>query len=100
MAIFERETKVKIPEIRLGDSIVANYASLSQTIDNDSGREVVLQESAQILWGATKETLQAEIDKKILISQKTIELKQAEITKNEAIKLELDAISVDESVKP
>lgn len=100
MAVFERETKVSIPELRIGETLVANYASLTQTIDDEGGRETVLSESAQILWGATKESLVAQADKLSLVAQRRLAISQAEVVKLEAQKAELASIDVAEEIKP
>jgi hypothetical protein len=95
MAIFERETKVSIPEIRIGETLVANFASLTQTINDDGGKEVITSERAEILWGATKESLIAAEDKKIAFAQRLITIKQAELVKAEEIKADLEALAVE-----
>ena len=103
MATFERITKEAIPELRVGKSLVANFASVTQYIEDGSGIEVIVSESAEILWGKTKEDLIAEADKRIVMANKLIAMKQADIVEAQAAKVYLSAlevIGIVEVIKP
>lgn len=89
--MIERQTKVAIPEIKLGENIFAQFAVLTQLIDDNNN---VVEERAEILWGVTKEQLIERENKRIAIAQSLIQRKQAEIVEAEAAKTEITAIGV------